>query len=565
MKILSEVVSLNLIPSIICYSFAIIFIFLLFKLKIFTLQDENASQQNVPSRPVRIVLLAFLISISSAFFGLYQTYIPIVPKVSIFTTIIENIIVGGILYIIFYYLLKFLMNNDISLKVFKFRIRFGFRTKYAFFIFLILLCSSLFSIQTTTALTQQDHFIILGYSSSNTPNYVLNNNSKLVYGIESQNGKQYLVVKDLQDNGKTKLYSVCMENNTCVNLVSTFEIVYYNSTTIFIYNTHGIYNKFYYIMRYSLNLPTDKIISAKAIHYNQNSLTRISNTLFYKTPSAIYYATFNLTYNYYKSGNFLLRNDSSALGNIHLFNDISNKNITIQLANITSVQNIALTPDLSKLAITTNLNTYFYSLQYNSSVIEAKLLDNESTWYFVNFVSWSSNYSNLYYSAFNDLTNTTSLSTFNFSSSQNEKIFSISSPGPYDVHFVNLGNSYVVAEPLYNRGKLEIFSFKGSSSKLVQNLPSGNYFTSYSDSNFLTMNNKEILLTSYDASTNSLTTKIIDVENPTGLGLLNNFETILVILDIISVMVLLNRIITDNNYDASRRTTNLINFKERTV
>lgn len=556
--IFDNLVSSTTLPSIICFSLALIIIFYILYSKIYP--SKVSMLNGLPSRKFRILLFLFSIIVSNAYFSLYRPLIPIIPEISLYGNIIESIIVGGLLYILLFYILKFIMNNDvIHLNKINKEIKFNPKSGYVFFIILILLLSTVFSSQSAIDLSNQDHSINI--NTSGLENFAFSKNfTKLAYTINTRQGTQ-LVVKDLQDTSNTKIYSLCMENKTCIkfynyqisnhSFISYYiiqKIIYYNSSTLFIYALNEI--NYFNETRFIFNLQTGYITSIKDNY--PSSFHQSGATFFYEINASIYLTSYS--YNMTNKSAYLI-----------LINDLTSNQIIIQLPNDTSTlsNGITISPDFSKLAVSGDNYIYFYTLSKGKNEFTATFIDKEVTnsIYYVDgfrFTSWKENSSTIYYSYYMSINDYTYFSLFNFTNHQGESIGGLN--GNNLVNYVNITNSYFITNDLSNgTNQVQIYSYKNNNLKFLENSPNL-YFEPFDyKNNFLAISGsntpyEQFYLVSYDSTNNNLKIdQTLDIGSYQIINLLYTIRGFLEILTLVSAFALLLMLSFDNADDVSKK------------
>lgn len=516
----------------------------------------------------RILLLAFSLVFSNAFFSLYQPYIPIIPHISLFNNILGSIIIGVLVSIVLYYITKFIMNNEeLSWSKINVSIKINHRTGYVLFIAIILILSSIFTAQTIADLSPQDHTMNYFYQGD----FALSpDNSKLAYLTQLNNGSQDIVIKDLQDNSKTNILPICPTKDSCVNLLTAdslsynlFGLVFDTSSHLLLYGT-SVQNSS--ITRFNFDLQTDKLSSIKSNYPNENNFVSILNTKFVQINSSIYYATFS-----YDTNSTNIGTNPNGFVYIKLINDFTNASFTLQVPLKTNshVLNMAISPDLTKLALSDTGYFYFYSLKRDQNTFNATFLDES----FIaspplayegvaSYVSWSNDYSTLYYASYNDVNQYSGFFSFNFNTSQYKRIAYLQ--GSYNPVYVNQNDSYFIttSSPTYEHYTTQIYSFKDSSVTLLQNKQSF-YVTSIGSANqFIAVQNmnsnpSKLLLMSYNSKSNTITTNaILDVTSYQISSILNQVMFFLTVTTVIIVFVLILELIVDNSSNISKKTVN---------
>ena len=455
-----------LFPLEVLYLLVILILILILKSTLFIQTEGSRGFVKNPSIRIRI-LLAFLSILSiSPFFALYFHSINDIPITSMFEALILNISLGGIIYLILDKILEFFSKKN-SFTINNIKYTFKGRTKYSFFLLLIILLAMIFTAQT---------FSEVNYiSTQNTPNYnvtaVSPNFTKLAYTFSNKQ-VYYLEIKDLNDS-YSGIYSLCQSVHWCLTSNNEYitRLQFVNENIILISEEYigsvNRYNQIYYFNLQKKEI-TDTFIIGNQNQFNQP--VRFNSSLYFGN---LYYIE-NGTY-FFQLVNLLTRT----------YHDIFIKvNTPFKTLSYPDINSYSISPDFSKLVIYFNGGIYFFKLLNNQAELVNSILNiNDIDFTDYSFgttfhvINWSNDSSTIFYSFFTEKTDTnankdysTGLFEFNYSTTTLKTIFNVSKV--LDVTSFNQENSYVISgSAQFKNHDVGIYLIKNNNVTLLQQYP----------------------------------------------------------------------------------------------
>lgn len=487
------------IPSILLYLTGISLFLYVLKIHLNNLKVQESQKKNFFTLKSKILILFFSIVFVSFFNGLYRNpFIDLIPEPSLTEVLLKSVIIGGLLYIIIYFLILY------SIKYLKSFEKTLFKTRYTALILIIFVCFTIFSNQPT--------FILNNYEYTVDSNVIFSPDlSEIAYGVMSstptlygQNLTHYLIITNLISKNSS-IYPLGFESliefyNNSIIYQGSFSVGLFNLLTkksSMIYSTYP-YDPFYIKSGVigTLNLPysgdptnTTELFIGDYIHH--------------------IYQDIPLT-------NFVNR-DNKYINLDHPQWDIS--------------------PDESKLVVVTGDYFNFYTLNKTASSLkksfEVPILPNSINF---NFIPWSD--PSVFY-FYNSNSTYTQLYSFNYTSLAFQKIVSVNK----SIQITNINDKlsfFVTGFPV------EIYSFTNHNLELLQNT---SYRGSVWDSksvNPIFYDFNKIVQFSFDIKSNSIHESQILYSSPLQsdfnfLDLIYNIDLVIDLILFIYLIILIRR------------------------
>ena len=409
---------------------------------------------------------------------------------------INCIFFGGFLYVILFEILKFLLRiNHFEWK--KQNISISNSTKFAFFCILIIILSSLFSIQSFNSVERinQDLNNLKVGRKLNDPYYLnfhlafSNDYKQIAYFVQqgeflNNTFENYLVVRNLLNNDTTT-YGMCGTQYFCSDILTNIDGLYFYNNSILIYR--GSYSE---IARYTYDLTLHNISSVFNA-YNMNSIQSACCSFeneFKLINSTVYYGRMN---------------HSANITYFTLYNDFTGLNYTIRLPSYLSngyyFNDFTISADFTKLVIFKGNNLFFYSIQkqnnqYNATLENVLLVPNIFQF---SFTSWNENQSTI---SFSFEGRNTYLYSYNFLNNQSSELSSLAYGSR--IEYINFKNSYLVTYNPFNN-YFQFYSYKNNISSLLQNTTFKDLSYNPMLNQFIGVNSTNLSLFSYNIANNS--------------------------------------------------------------